>query len=434
MKKKIMIVLIGMVLILASGLTGWSQDTAAAQEKAQQAEQKAALEAQNKAEFTEQEALAKQLYETAKQSIYNKSYQKALEQLMELQDKFGKSPYGQEGLYWLGYSLDKYATSLSDLKQQMEMKQAAIERLNQLLKNYPANTWANDAKILQMQIAAELVRSGLGKYRKYIDEGVRGGVEGGVLGGVEGGVQGGYLSVPEPPMPPDAPAPPKPMDPDTELKLVALDSLMSMDEEKAFPILEKMATSDKRPELREKALFILSQSDKAKVLPILIDIAEKDPSPDMRKKAIFWLGQRDEEAALSALIRIYETANAESKETLMMAFAQNDNPKGVAKIEEIAKTEKDPELRSKALFWLGQAEGDKAMPVLLEAYKTTDNVKIKKQIIMSLAQSDGPKAVPMLIDLARKETNFELKKQIVFWLGQSDDPEAAKFLQELIEK
>jgi HEAT repeat protein len=431
MKKKTLIVLFSMFLALATGLTGWSQETATAQEKAkaeQLAEQKATLEAQNKAVQTEQEALAKVLYETAKQSIYNKSYQNALEQLMELQDKFGKSLYGQEGLYWLGYSLDKYATSLSDLKQKMEMKQAAIERLNQLLKNYPANTWANDAKILQMQIAGELVRSGLGKYRRYIDEAARGAES---------------LELPEPPDSPEAPGIPeapespnvsKPMDPDTELKLVALDSLMSMDEEKAFPILEKMATNDKRPELREKALFILSQSDKAKVLPILIDIAEKDPSPDMRKKAIFWLGQRDEEAALSALIRIYGTSNAESKETLLMAFAQNDNPKGVAKIEEIAKTEKDPEIRSKALFWLGQAEGDKAMPVLLEAYKTTDNLKIKKQIIMSLAQSDGPKAVPMLIDLARKETNFELKKQIVFWLGQSDDPEAAKFLQELIEK
>jgi HEAT repeat protein/phosphoribosyl-ATP pyrophosphohydrolase len=432
MKKKTLIVLFGMALILASGLSGWSQEPSRTGGEAaawvQASDEAQAASQAEKAKQAEQEALAKAIYETAKQNIYKKSYEQALQQLMELKNKHGHTVYGQEGLYWLGYSLDKYAATLGDVKQQLEMRQAAIEHLDTLLKNFPANNWVKDAKILEMQIAGELVRHGLGKYRRYIDEGVRG---------------SRHMEIPEPPEPPEAPEPPeppdfthfsKPLDPDTELKLVALDSLMGMDEEKAFPILEKMALNDKRPELREKALFILSQSDTEKVLPILIAIAEKDPSPDMRKKAIFWLGQRDEDAASSALIRIYETAPAESKEMLLMAFAQNDNPKGIAKISEIAKTEKDPEIRSKALFWLGQAEGEKALPILLEAYKTTDNVKIKQQIIMALAQSDGAKGVPMLIDLARKETNFEIKKQIIFWLGQSNDPAAAKFLQELIEK
>ncbi|MCX6566011.1 MAG: HEAT repeat domain-containing protein [Candidatus Aminicenantes bacterium] len=445
MKKKTLIVLLSMVLALSvGGTTAWAQalddaqavgeataraqaldepqDQAAAQTQAEQkAEQKAQLEVQ-KAEQARQEALAKALYEVAKKNIYDKSYEAAISQFNELAAQYAQSHYSQEALYWLGYSLDKYAATVADVKQGLYMRQAAIAHLETLLKKYPANTWAKDAKILELQIAEELVRSGLGKYRQYIDQGVLGGVD------------EGHLEMPEPPEPPDSPIPPKPLDPDTELKLVALDALMGMDEEKAFPILEKMALGEKRPELREKALFILSQSDTTKVVPILINIAEKDPSPEMRKKAIFWLGQRDEETALAALIKIYETSNAESKDILLMAFAESDNPKGLAKITEIAKTEKDPEIRSKALFWLGQAEGEKAMPILLEAYKTTDNVKIKQQIIMSLAQSDGTKAVPALIDLARKETNFELKKQIIFWLGQSDNPEAAKFLQELIEK
>ncbi|MHB8056141.1 MAG: HEAT repeat domain-containing protein, partial [Candidatus Aminicenantales bacterium] len=347
MKKKTLIVLFGTALILSSELTGWSQESApAVGETAIFTQASDEAQAEQKAEKDEQEALARALYEAAKQNIYNKSYQKAMEQFMELQTQYGKSPYGQEGLYWLGYSLDKYATSLADVKQQMEMKQAAIEHLNQLLQKYPANDWAKDAKILQMQIAEELVRGGLGKYRKYIEDSVRRGEH------LEMPPMPGMPVMPEMPQVPGVPGVPehsKPLDPDTELKLVALDSLMEMDEEKAFPILEKMATGDKRPELREKALFILSQSNAVKVVPILIAIAEKDPSQEMRRKAIFWLGQRDDEAAFTALIKIYETASAESKDTLFMLFAQNENPKGLAKLEEIAKTEKNSEIRSKAL-------------------------------------------------------------------------------------
>ncbi len=46
----------------------------------------------------------------------------------------------------------------------------------------------------------------------------------------------------------------------------------------------------------------------------------------------------------------------------------------------------------------------------------------------------GPKAVTKLIEMAKKEKNFELKKEIIFWLGQSKSEEAAKFLKEIIEK
>ncbi|HNQ81279.1 MAG TPA: HEAT repeat domain-containing protein [Candidatus Aminicenantes bacterium] len=426
MIKKTRIVLLVLALFLAAGSTGKAAVWTLIQDSVQAAEQ-----AGKKARQTEQEARARALYEAAKKNVYSKTYEAAIAQFNDLAAKYAASAYGQEALYWLGYSLDKQAASLGDVKQRLEMQQAAMEHLETLMKDFPANAWVKDAKILQLQIAEELVRAGLGKYRRYIDQSVQEALESSLP------VLEQFAVPPVPPIPPEPPVPSipsKPLDPETELKLVALDALMGMDEEKAFPILEKMILSGQSPELREKALFILGQSDAAKVVPVLIQIAEKDASPKMRKSAIFWLGQRDEEQALAALIKIFETADAETKTVLLMAFAENKNPKGIAKITEIAKTEKDPEVRARALFWLGETEGEKAFPVLLESYRTTDNVQIKKQIIMALAQSQGPKAVSTLIDLAKKETNFDLKKQIVFWLGQSDSPEAAKFLQELIDK
>ena len=42
--------------------------------------------------------------------------------------------------------------------------------------------------------------------------------------------------------------------------------------------------------------------------------------------------------------------------------------------------------------------------------------------------------MPALIEMARAEKDYEVKKQIIFWLGQSKSDEAVKFLRELLEK
>ena len=344
MKKKALIILCGAALALISGPTVWAQGPGLNQTQSSAYPQAIAL------------------YEAAKKSIYNKKYAAVVEMLRELTAKDINSAYGQEGLYWLGYSLDKMAASLENTQQRLEMKQDAIERLNNLLNNFPTNSWAKDAKILQVQIAEDLVRNGMGKYLQYINGGLAGGVGSGVLEGASGGVLGGTLGEVRSQ---------KTTDPDIELKLVALDALMGMDAEKAFPILEKMVREEKRLELREKALFVLSQSDEAKIVPILADIAAKDSEAEMRRKAIFWLGQRDDEASLTALLKIYDTTEAKLKDNLLMAFAQSDNPKAKAKVFEIARTDKDPETRSKAIFWLGQT-GDPA------ALKFFEEILLKK--------------------------------------------------------
>jgi len=440
MKKKTLIALFGLAMALASGPAAWSQDPAYAEALAAFEVQAATQQAQAN---SKQDELARALYEAAKKNVYGKSYEKAIQQFQELRSQYAQSLYGQEGLYWLGYSLDKHAATLNDAKLKMDMKQQAIEQLNALLQKFPANAWVKDARILQVQIAEELVKSGLGKYRRYINgnlgsdheaalAGVDEGVAGGVLGGVNAEALAGALASARGTL--AGLNTRKQMDPDTELKLVALNALMGMDEEKAFPILEKMIREEKNPDLRSHALFILSQNDSSKVLPILVQVAEKDPSPEMRQTAIFWLGQRSDEASMTALLRIYDTADIKLKDNLIMAFAQSGNPKAAAKIIDIVKNEKDAEIRSKALFWYGQTEGEKSMPLLLEVFKSTDNAKIKQQIIMSLAQTESPKAISTLIEMARKETNFEIKKQLVFWIGQSDSPEALKFLEELIKK
>ena len=49
-------------------------------------------------------------------------------------------------------------------------------------------------------------------------------------------------------------------------------------------------------------------------------------------------------------------------------------------------------------------------------------------------RSRSPEAVDKLIQIAKTEKDRELRKQAIFWLGHSSDPRALKALQELIEK
>ena len=39
-----------------------------------------------------------------------------------------------------------------------------------------------------------------------------------------------------------------------------------------------------------------------------------------------------------------------------------------------------------------------------------------------------------LLEIARRDADPELRKKALFWLGQSNDPRAAKALQDIIEQ
>ena len=58
--------------------------------------------------------------------------------------------------------------------------------------------------------------------------------------------------------------------------------------------------------MREQLIFVYSQRDEPAALDKLIDIARRDPSPELRKRALFWLGQSEDSKAVQALQEIIE--------------------------------------------------------------------------------------------------------------------------------
>jgi hypothetical protein len=62
------------------------------------------------------------------------------------------------------------------------------------------------------------------------------------------------------------------------------------------------------------------------------------------------------------------------------------------------------------------------------------NRELKKHLIFVYSQRNERAAVDRLMQIARTERDVELKKKAVFWLSQMNDPRVAEFLASLLEK
>jgi HEAT repeat protein len=59
---------------------------------------------------------------------------------------------------------------------------------------------------------------------------------------------------------------------------------------------------------------------------------------------------------------------------------------------------------------------------------------VKKRAVFSLSQLPKDEGIPLLINIARTNKNAEVRKQAMFWLGQSRDSRAIDFFAEILKK
>jgi HEAT repeat protein len=120
-------------------------------------------------------------------------------------------------------------------------------------------------------------------------------------------------------------------------------------------------------DLKEKILFSLSQQKGAGNEQWLMNIAV-NPKEDieLRKKALFWAGQSG--VAISELSRLYDRmADSEMRDQVIFVLSQRQrDPAAMDKLFDIAKNEKDSELRKKAIFWLGQSRDPRVQQFLMD--------------------------------------------------------------------
>jgi len=329
-------------------------------------------------------------------------------------------------LYWRAYAQNKLG--------KRDDAQASIAELS---KAYPQSRWIEDAKALKMEV---------------------------------GQASGKPVS------PEDAS--------DEDLKLLALNALMNSDPDRGIPILEKLLKSGSSPRIKERALFVLAQCRTPKARDLLAQVAKGATNPDVQLKAIEYLGVNGTHENLQLLSEVYRGSNdtsikrailrsfmiAHDRDALLQAARNETNPElrleairqlgvmgGAAelyttetsfeakraiinglmvggdatKLLEIAKSEKDPKLRSEAINMLGVMGRSKTGDGLVGMYRQESDPSVKNSVINALFVQGN---APALVELARKEADPALKKHIVSQLAVMNSKESTDYMMELLSK
>jgi hypothetical protein len=119
-----------------------------------------------------------------------------------------------------------------------------------------------------------------------------------------------------------------------------------------------------RGSIGRKAILPATLADSAVIWPTLIKIARNPDLPrESRTQAVFWLGQAAGDAATSNLnsLVLDNSVDREVREQAVFALSQRPRDEGVPALIAVAKTNKDPEIRKTALFWLGQSGDPRAL-------------------------------------------------------------------------
>jgi HEAT repeat protein len=190
---------------------------------------------------------------------------------------------------------------------------------------------------------------------------------------------------------------------DPEIQDKAVFALSQQDNPRAQQALRTYAEREGIPETtREKAIFWLGQKQSAENASYLRSLYGKLKSQDLRKKVLFSLSQMGGE---------------ENGRWLL----------GVAR-----DTSQSLEMRKQALFWAGQ--GGVSIDELTKLYAFVNDKEMREQLIFVYSQRDEPAALDQLIDIAKSDPSPDLKRRALFWLGQSEDTRAVQALQDIIEQ
>jgi len=119
----------------------------------------------------------------------------------------------------------------------------------------------------------------------------------------------------------------------------------------------------------DRAIFAATIADSAVVWPDLLALAKNEEvSKSVRKDAVFWLSQFAGDAATKGLADLAEDERQDRdvREQAVFALSQLAHDQGVPILIRVARSNRDPSLRRKALFWLGQSDDPRALALFEE--------------------------------------------------------------------
>jgi tetratricopeptide (TPR) repeat protein len=293
--------------------------------------------------------------------IDERRYERAVDRFDRVIER--KSPRADGAYYWKAYALNK-----------LGKRDEALAALAEIPKQFPQSRWINDAKALQVEIQ-----------------------------------QASGTAVP-----PEGQS-------DEDLKLLAINSLINSEPDRAIPLLEKVVNDPKNNlGIRARALFVLAQSRSDKARDIVAQYAKSGANPDLQLRAVSYLGAFRSQGSQQVLSDIYAANSDVSVRRAVLRGLMNS--RDAAHLESVAKSEQNPDLRREAIRDLGMI---RASSELAQLYSTESNADLKGTIIEAIWMArDSDK----LTDLAKNEKDARLRGLAIQRLGLMHDPKASDAL------
>ncbi len=165
-------------------------------------------------------------------------------------------------------------------------------------------------------------------------------------------------------------------DRETRLKMDALYAIGETKEDSiSYMTLRDVAVDIKQPRvLRETAMDALANFSHFDVLPVFLEVAKKDTSEEIQNMAIDYMGQLSRNRnksfeTLADLFNVIPKSRTTQLQTVLGSIAEIGNDKAVDFLANVARTHEDYDLRSDAVYYLGNIGGDKAREALYEILK-----------------------------------------------------------------
>jgi HEAT repeat protein len=276
-----------------------------------------------------------------------------------------------------------------------------------------------------------------------------------------------------------------------EIKLLAINAMKESDPERAVPLLNDVLTKTNSLRVKRGALSVLAQINSPKAHQILLSYAKGAGNPDLQMEAIRYVAvNRDKQTTGDELRQIYEATNDVSvRRAIISAYSSAGNKTELVRIYEaggtpipirqqaisgltniaapqelwalyqketdkdlkiqmvqafasmgaieqltqILKTEKDPEVRRRAIRSLGGVRSEKTGQMLVDLYASEQDLDNRKAVVSALASQENAQA---LVAIARKETNLPLKTEIVRRLSDmanSGNKVAGEYMLEILK-
>jgi hypothetical protein len=368
------------------------------------------------------------LYGRGQNALDDHKYDQALDYFTEVVARGG--PKADGALYWKAYTLNK-----------LGRRDEATAAIAQLRTSFPSSHWLDDGKVLELE-----VKQASGKTVSPESES------------------------------------------DDDLKLMALNGLAQTDPARAFPLLEGLLKGPASPKLKKNAIYVLAINTTPQAQQLLEQIARGNGNPDLQITAIgYMLRNKQFPNRTQTLYEIYNaTSDTQVKREIINALRSNSDtdhlmqiykaekdpdlrrsaiaglgdkpgnaelwqlyqgettPEGkiaildamhdngnTEKLTEVARTDKDPKVRMRAIQVLSSYRAVNLGDTLSSLYGSEQDPQVKRQILNEISNHRNAKA---LVDIYHKESNFEMKKTILSHLGNMRTTEANELYMEILGK